>query len=218
MKFSTALTLSLVAHLLVAVGVGVYIAYTPPVTLAQLDLTSVELSFAEDEAEVAPPAPLPPVPPPPPAPRPPDARPPEPKPLPLPNLISPTPESVSLPEPPPEPVQLPPPPPPPPSPPPVAAPKQARVQVDKPPSPRKAIRPDYPKESRQAGEEGDVVLEIRVTAKGRVDAVQVIASSGFPRLDEAAIRAAQSARFTPAQSDGRAVASTARLTLTFKLK
>ncbi len=216
MKFSTALTLSLVAHLLVAVGVGVYIAYTPSVTLAQLDLTSVELSFAEDEAEVAPPAPLPPAPPPPPAPRPPDARPPEPEPMPLPNLTPPTPESVSLPEPPPEPAQLPSPPPP--SPPPVAAPKQARVQVDKPPSPRKAIRPDYPKESRQAGEEGDVVLEIRVTAKGRVDAVQVITSSGFSRLDEAAIRAAQSARFTPAQSDGRAVASTARLTLTFKLK
>ena len=68
------------------------------------------------------------------------------------------------------------------------------------------------------GEQGDVVLEIEVSASGSVERVAVVASSGYPELDEAASRAAKAARFEPAKSGGRAVASTARLTLTFRLR
>ncbi len=99
---------------------------------------------------------------------------------------------------------------------PAVAPKQAKI--DAPPKPNKTIRPDYPKGARQRGEQGDVVLEIRVNAAGIVDRVDIVSPSGFPELDEAAVRAARAARFTPAKSGGSAVASTARLTLTFKLK
>ena len=41
---------------------------------------------------------------------------------------------------------------------------------------------------------------------------------GFPELDEAAVRAARAAKFSPARSGRDPVASTARLKLQFKLK
>ena len=98
----------------------------------------------------------------------------------------------------------------------VTAPQQARI--DAPPQPRRSIRPEYPKGARQRGEQGDVTLEIRVSAEGTVDRVEVAVSSGFAELDAAAVKAAKKAKFTPAKSGRDAVASTARLKLSFKLK
>ena len=96
------------------------------------------------------------------------------------------------------------------------APRQARL--DAPPKPKRNIKPEYPKGARQRGEQGDVVLEIRVNAAGAVDAVKVVGPSGYPELDEAAVRAAKAAKFSPARSGRESVASTARLKLQFKLK
>lgn len=45
----------------------------------------------------------------------------------------------------------------------------------------------YPAESRVAGEQGTVVLRIRVNAEGKPVEVTVLTSSGFPRLDRAAV-------------------------------
>ena len=55
--------------------------------------------------------------------------------------------------------------------------------------PQYLVRPaiQYPAKSREAGEEGIVVLRITVNAKGRPTAVVVANSSGFPRLDSAAL-------------------------------
>ena len=96
------------------------------------------------------------------------------------------------------------------------APRQARI--DAPPRPKKTIRPHYPDGARRRGEQGDVVLEIRVEEDGSVGDVKVVTPSGFGELDDAAVRAVRAARFTPARSGDAAVASTARLTLTFRLK
>jgi protein TonB len=51
------------------------------------------------------------------------------------------------------------------------------------------VRPqvNYPAESRAAGEQGVVLLRITVNANGRPSAVSVAGSSGFPRLDRAAV-------------------------------
>ena len=226
MKFSTAIIASIAAHGLVAVGIVAYMKYAPgPTTIATLDLSSVDLSFAEDEDETAAVSPTMPAMPEVEPPKPREEKPPEAEraedPLPpdpvAPKLAEPEPEreKMETPElkpesekpkverPPAEPV-------------PAVAPKQAKI--DAPPKPRKTIRPDYPKGARQRGEQGDVVLEIRVNAAGIVDRVDIVSPSGFSELDEAAVRAARAARFTPAKSGGSAVASTARLTLTFKLK
>ena len=216
MRFSTAIIASIAAHGLVAVGIVAYMKYAPgPTAVATLDLSSVDLSFAEDEDETAAVSPTMPAMPEVEPPKPREEKPPEAEraedPLP------PDPEAPKLAEPEPERERMETPEMPPPSPPaPAVAPKQAKI--DAPPKPHKAIKPDYPKGARQRGEQGDVVLEIRVNAAGIVDRVDVVSPSGFPELDEAAVRAARAARFTPAKSGGSAVASTARLTLTFKLK
>ena len=225
------------AHCAIAVGIVAYMKYAGPTTLATLDLTSVELSFAEEEDETAAVAPSMPLPPPSAPPAPPRERPPETE-LEKPDVpLPPEPDAFRPPEPDqtdplPEPRRI--------ETPRAGdevaqaqstsaapqrestgdevaqAPKQAKV--DAPPKPHRAIKPDYPKGARQRGEQGDVVLEIRVNDVGTVDRVEVVSSCGFSELDEAAVRAAKSARFTPAKSGKRSVASTARLTLTFRLK
>ena len=217
-----AISVSLLIHGLVAAALIAYFEYAPrPDVLATLDLSSVELSFAETVEETAAVAPMPAVAA--------ESRPPKPKvdePPPEAKLEKPLPPDageIKFPEPK-EDVRLktddakeesretddakavsaP------------AAPRQARL--DAPPKPRRNIRPDYPKGARQRGEQGDVILEIRVNASGAVDDVKVAVSSGFAELDEAAVRAAKAAKFSPARSGRDAVASTARLKLQFKLK
>lgn len=206
-----AVALSLLIHGLLAVGLVAYLEYAPaPDVPVALDLSSVELSFAETEdaaaavsqtmpapadpeptrpAELEPPA-LQPIRPNPPDPAFPKLRDPIPPPQ-LPQL----PQTAQLPQP---------------------SPRQARI--DAPPLPRRAIKPDYPRGARQRGEQGNVVLEIRVTAEGTVETVKVVLSSGFPELDAAAVQAAKAAKFSPAKSGRDPVASSARLQLQFKLK
>ena len=226
MRLVTAIGVSVLLHGLVAVGLVAYLEYAPqPDVLATLDLSSVELSFAEQVEETAAVAPALPS-------TEAERRPPKPKveePPPRVKLEKPLPPDageVWFPEPK-EDARLktedakakderretrdekaasaP-----------AVAPRQARL--DAPPKPRRNIKPDYPKGARQRGEQGDVVLEIRVNAEGTVDGVKVAVSSGFAELDEAAIKAAKAARFSPARSGHDAVASTARLKLQFKLK
>ena len=201
---------------MVAVGIVAYMKYAPgPTAVATLDLSSVDLSFAEDEDETAAVSPTMPAMPEVEPPKPREEKPPEAEraedPLP------PDPTAPKLAEPEPDREQMETPNIPPPAPPaPAVAPKQAKI--DAPPKPHKAIKPDYPKGARQRGEQGEVILEIRVNAAGIVDRVDIVSSCGFPELDEAAVRAARTARFTPAKSGGSPVASTARLKLDFKLK
>ena len=212
-KCVSAILLSLLFHALLAFGLIAYLEYAPhPDVLATLDLSSVELSFAETVEETAAIAPQPAtvgrrVPSPPQDEKPPEVK--TEKPLP------PDPSAPRFPEPQKEPPQLltphsslitPPP----------AAPRQARL--DAPPKPKRNIKPDYPKGARQRGEQGDVILEIRVNASGTVDDVKVATSSGFAELDAAAMKAAKAAKFSPARSGHDSVASTARLKLQFKLK
>ena len=204
-------------------------------TLPELDITSVDLSFSETPEETATPAaqppspavePTPPTPPPafieplppppavefPPAPAVEPPPPPAIKPPPLtPPAVEPPPPAVEPPQSqqarPPS-VEVPP----------VPAPSQARVAVDKPPSPRRRIKPEYPKGARQRGEEGDVTLELDISANGTVDGVRIVASCGFAELEQAAVQAVKQARFEPARRGSQKVPSTARLTLTFRLK
>ena len=222
MKFLTSILISVAIHVLLAAGIVAYLEYAPgPKTLATLDLSSVELSFSETEDEAAAavaaaPASAEEAPPPKPEvlekPEVPDVpetpgdleipkRPKTPD-IPEKMVTPPRPKQVSVSEPA--------------AAAPAPAPRQARV--DAPPRQRSSIKPDYPKGARQRGEQGDVVLELTINKSGGVDAVSVVGSCGFPELDDAAVAAAKKARFTPAKSGDSAVASTARLKLTFRLK
>jgi protein TonB len=55
----------------------------------------------------------------------------------------------------------------------------------------------YPPVSRKLGEEGEVVLALRLNTDGKVTGAAIERSSGFPRLDEAARAALIGARFPP---------------------
>lgn len=80
------------------------------------------------------------------------------------------------------------------------------------------LEPPYPREARKRGWEGSVGLQVSVDAQGRVDAVQVRASSGRGSLDRAAVEAVETASFLPALHEGVATASTLTVTVHFRLQ
>lgn len=78
--------------------------------------------------------------------------------------------------------------------------------------------PVYPPLSRRFGEAGRVVLHVRVSADGLPLSVEIRRSSGFDRLDEAALRAVGRWRFVPARRGDAAVESSVLVPLTFTLR
>jgi len=106
------------------------------------------------------------------------------------------------------------------APPPVAAPAPAPVQRTAPKSDtrRPLTQPEYPPSSRRAGEAGTVILEVYVLENGRVGEAKVKQSSGFPRLDEAAVREVKrSWRLVPGTENGKPVPMWGQFAVTFKL-
>ena len=83
---------------------------------------------------------------------------------------------------------------------------------------RPLTQPEYPPSSRRAGEAGTVILEVYVNANGRAEDVRVKKSSGFPKLDDAAIREVKrSWRLVPGTEDGKPVPMWGQFAVTFKL-
>lgn len=80
-----------------------------------------------------------------------------------------------------------------------------------------SFRPPYPRISKKRGETGTVTLSILVRPDGSVGQVSMIQSSGYRRLDEAALKAARKTTFTPAMRFGRAMESETELSFTFRL-
>lgn len=78
--------------------------------------------------------------------------------------------------------------------------------------------PVYPPLSRKSQEEGKVLLQVQVSANGEAESVQIKQSSGYPRLDEAAMKAVRKWRFVPARRGTEAVASSVVVPLTFRLE
>ncbi|MBI2993471.1 MAG: energy transducer TonB [Gammaproteobacteria bacterium] len=79
-------------------------------------------------------------------------------------------------------------------------------------------RPDYPPTSRRLGEEGSVILALYVAEDGKVKEAKVHEPSGFPKLDEAAVREAlRRWRFIPATLEGKNVAAWHQVKVTFRL-
>jgi protein TonB len=56
----------------------------------------------------------------------------------------------------------------------------------------------YPRDAQRTGQQGMVMLEVRIDASGRILSVEVRRSSGHPLLDEAAIASLQSLGSLPA--------------------
>jgi TonB family protein len=79
-----------------------------------------------------------------------------------------------------------------------------------------SLRPNYPIQSRQLGEEGEVLLRVLVSSQGSPAQVELLRSSGFPRLDEAAREAVAKWRFIPGRLGGVAVEAWIEVPVTFR--
>jgi protein TonB len=78
-------------------------------------------------------------------------------------------------------------------------------------------RPAYPPLSRRLGEEGKVLLRVRVSREGLADAVDLEKSSNFERLDEAARAVVARWRFVPARRGDEAIEATVIVPIVFRL-
>lgn len=105
------------------------------------------------------------------------------------------------------------------APPPVAKPAGVKKSPEIDPKFKRRFQPEYPPTSRRLGEEGSVVLQVQVGPDGKVLDGKVQTSSGFPRLDEAALKHALRAwRFTPGTEDGVPVTTWHSVKVTFKIE
>lgn len=78
--------------------------------------------------------------------------------------------------------------------------------------------PQYPKRSEDKGEEGTVVFRFLVGIDGSVQSSQLVSSSGFERLDNAAKEAFMRCKFKPGTVDGAPVSSWVRQPFAWRLK
>lgn len=170
---------------------------TPKAVEIVLPTIQGTLIMAEPE-QALPPEPPPPLPPPPPEKKPE----PKPKPKPVPKA-PPSERAVKAPEP--EPVPAPP----------MQQPVEPRPAESAAPAPVVPPRADagqlsnpapaYPSLSRRLREEGIVLLEILIKANGTVGEIKLKRTSGFKRLDDAAMKAVAHWRFQPATQAGKAI-------------
>ena len=79
-------------------------------------------------------------------------------------------------------------------------------------------RPSYPSISRRMGEQGKVMLRVFVNAQGQPEQIQIQQSSGFDRLDKAAVDAVRRWKFTPGSRNGVAEAMWNNVTINFVLE
>lgn len=63
-------------------------------------------------------------------------------------------------------------------------------------------KPPYPPLSKRMGEQGKVVVRTLIGTDGQAQEVQLALSSGFERLDQAALNAARRWRYVPGKRDG----------------
>ncbi|MGJ7506934.1 energy transducer TonB [Variovorax sp. GT1P44] len=158
--------------------------------------------FIEPPKPVEPPPPPPPPPEPkrqitktPPPPRPQAIR--EPKPTPAPNAPTGSIEPPAPPAPiaPPAPPEPPAPPPAPPAPPSIQLPSSNADYLQNP-------KPVYPAMSKRLGEQGKTVLRVLIGVDGLPKRANILTSSGYERLDEAAKTAVMNWRFVPGKRNG----------------
>jgi len=103
--------------------------------------------------------------------------------------------------------------------PPVQAPPVEAVPIRVPPVISKSgcRQPEYPSVSRRLEEVGQVLLAFLVDVDGRVVDGRVEISSGFERLDTAALNALQLCQFKPGTIDGKPEQSWAKIKYVWKL-
>jgi protein TonB len=77
--------------------------------------------------------------------------------------------------------------------------------------------PDYPLMARSSGQQGRVLLKVLVTENGAAETVVLATSSGFERLDQAAIEAVKKWSFNPAKRSSQPISAYVLVPVKFSL-
>ena len=78
--------------------------------------------------------------------------------------------------------------------------------------------PKYPKSAIRREQEGTVILQVEVRKDGSLAHVQVVKTSSYKKLDNAAIKAVERAKFKPAMKENVAIFSSTQISITFRLE
>jgi protein TonB len=78
--------------------------------------------------------------------------------------------------------------------------------------------PPYPLVARRNGEQGKVILRVRVTRDGVPARVDIEKTSSFVHLDDAALETVRTWRFVPARQNGQPVEASVLVPVVFKLE
>lgn len=89
--------------------------------------------------------------------------------------------------------------------------------IHTPVKPLKTNRPLYPRQAREKGWHGRVILRLKVLADGTVASGTIYQSSGHQLLDDNAVKAATQWTFKPAKNGGFPVAITVNIPIQFDL-
>lgn len=85
--------------------------------------------------------------------------------------------------------------------------------------PKELRRPSvqYPPASQNNGDEGTVTLLLAVQTDGSISDIRIARSSGYQRLDAAAVRSLRQAKFQPATCHGKPIAVRIHQSFIFKI-
>ena len=89
--------------------------------------------------------------------------------------------------------------------------------VDTAPRAKSRKSPEYPRSARRAGTEGQVQLNLLISASGTVDDARLLSATPSGVFEDAALEAVRRWTFSPARYEGRAVSVWARQTIDFRL-
>jgi len=78
-------------------------------------------------------------------------------------------------------------------------------------------QPTYPEASREEGEEGLVLLRVRISRTGEPEEIVLVKSSGHRSLDRAAIDGVKRWTFAPAQRGEEAIEAWMQVPIRFRL-
>ncbi len=81
-----------------------------------------------------------------------------------------------------------------------------------------SLKIQYPALSKRLGEQGIVKLKILINENGKVGIIELLKSSGYAKLDEAALTGVKLMDFFPAMSNGNPISSWEEFSIPFVLK
>ena len=98
-----------------------------------------------------------------------------------------------------------------------ATPKECTPKDIRPPKELRRPSVQYPPASQDNGDEGTVTLLLAVQTDGSISDIRIARSSGYQRLDAAAVRSLRQAKFQPATCHGKPIAVRIHQSFIFKI-